>query len=147
MATITEREQQNREAAIRIAERLWNKREYELVDEEYDPLVEMHTFSDPDIVGTKAVKEFVQRYHEAFSDFHVELFDVQAVDDRVFARYRMTGTHDGPLESPQGDVPPTHRKMDMWGLVEARYEGGLCVEEWNATDQMTLMHQLGLAPE
>ncbi|KTG08264.1 ester cyclase [Haloferax profundi] len=148
MATLTEKEQQNRDTALRVAEELWNKGDYDVVDEDYDPLVEMHTFSEPDtIVGTQAVKDFAQKYHEAFSDFHVELYDLQAVDDHVYARYHMTGTHDGTLETPSGDIPPTHRKMDTWGLVESRFEGGLCVEEWNSTDQMTLMRQLGVAPE
>ncbi|WP_411963170.1 ester cyclase [Haloferax sp. YSMS24] len=148
MTTLSDTERQHRQSGLRIADELWNKRNYDVVDEEYDPLVEMHTFSDPEaIVGTKAVKDFAKRYHEAFSDFHVEIFDMTAKEDRVFARYRMTGTHDGTLETQMGDVPPTHRKMDTWGLIEGRYEGGLCVEEWNSTDQMTLATQLGFAPE
>ena len=148
MATLSEQEQQNIDTGLRVAEEMWNKRNYDVIDEEYDPLVEMHTFSESEaIVGTKAVKEFAKRYHEAFSDFHVEMFDMTAKDDRVFGRYRMTGTHDGTLEGPMGELPPTNRKMDTWGIIEARFEGGLCVEEWNSTDQMTLARQLGEMPE
>jgi predicted ester cyclase len=133
---------------MRVAEELWNAGNYDVVDEEYDPLIEMHTFSESEtIVGVQAVKDFAKRYHDAFSDFHVELFDLKAVGDHVYTRYRMTGTHDGTLRTPSGEVPATHRKMDTWGLVESRFDGGLCVEEWNSTDQLTLMRQLGAAPE
>ncbi|MGB9958228.1 ester cyclase [Haloferax prahovense] len=148
MAATSEKEQQHRDSFMRVADELWNKREYEVIREEYDPLVEVHAFSDPDgIIGTDAVEEWARRYHDAFSDFHVELFDVSARDDSVYARYRLTGTHDGTLRSARGDIPATHRKMDTWGIVQARYEGGLCVEEWNSTDIMTMLSQLGVAPE
>ncbi|WP_416839441.1 ester cyclase [Haloferax sp. DFSO52] len=148
MAATSEQEQQNRESCIRIAEELWNKRNYDVVDEEYDPLAEAHAFSEPEgVVGTQAVKEWAQKYHDAFSDFHVELFDVAARDDVVYGRYHLSGTHDGTLRSVRGDIPPTHRKIDTWGVVEMRFEGGLVVEEWNSTDIMTMLSQLGVTPE
>ncbi|WP_411963169.1 ester cyclase [Haloferax sp. YSMS24] len=148
MAELTEQEQQHREMSFRIIEELWNKRNYDIVDKEYDPLVEAHAFSEPEgIVGTDAVKEWARKYHDAFSDFHVEVFDVKAIDDHVYGRYRLTGTHDGTLRSARGDIPPTNNKMDTWGLYEVRLEGGLVVEEWNSTDIMTMMAQLGITPE
>lgn len=132
---------------FRIADALWNEKNYDVVDEAYDPLVEVHVFQDEEIVGAPAVKEWARENHEAFSDFHAELFDVTAKDDRVFARYRITGTHDGTLNAPTGDVPPTHRKMDTWGLSAMRFDGGLVAEEWNSTDSMTILSQLGVTPE
>ncbi|ELZ91321.1 hypothetical protein C440_13444 [Haloferax mucosum ATCC BAA-1512] len=149
MSATTDQEQQNRDTTIRIAEELWNGRNYDVIDEVYDPLVETHAFSEPeDIVGTKAMKEWAEKFHDAFSDFHVELHDVKAKDEFVYARYRLTGTHDGTLRQAVGDdIPPTNREIDTWGLVEARFDGGLCVEEWNSTDVMTMLSQLGVAPE
>ncbi|KAB1188678.1 MULTISPECIES: ester cyclase [Haloferax] len=147
MAATTEQEQQNRTTCIRLAEELWNKRNYDIVDEEYDPLVEVHANVPEAVVGTQAVKDWARMPHDAFSDFHVELFDVTAKDDFVFGRYHMTGTHDGTFRSARGDIPPTHRKMDTWGLVEMRFEGGLVVEEWNSTDGIRMMEQLGVMPE
>ncbi|AHZ21665.1 hypothetical protein E6P09_09310 [Haloferax mediterranei ATCC 33500] len=149
MSTTTEQERQNRESFIRVAEELWNKRNYDVVDEEYDPLVEAHAFSEPDgVVGTEAMKAWAKKYHDAFSDFHIEVFDVKAKDEFVYGRYRLTGTHDGTLRREGGDdIPATHRDVETWGLVEARYEGGLCIEEWNSTDIMTMLSQLGVVPE
>jgi predicted ester cyclase len=148
MAELTEQERQNRETTLRVVEELWNKRNYEVVDEEYDPLVEAYAFSEPEgIVGTQAVKDWAKKYHDAFSDWHAEVLDIVAKDDHVFGRYHMTGTHDGTLRSARGDIPATHRKVDSWGIFELRFEGGLVVEEWNSTDIMTMMAQLGITPE
>ncbi|SEK62192.1 Predicted ester cyclase [Haloferax larsenii] len=144
MSATTEQEQQNRETAIRIAEELWNKGNYDVVDEMYDPLAETHAVTEPDeLVGTQDVKDWAKKYHDAFSDFHIEVFDVIARDDFVYGRYRLTGTHDGTLESPQGDIPATNRKIDTWGMFEVRFEGGLVVEQWNSADTMDMMEQLG----
>ena len=148
MAELSDQEQQNRESTLHIIDELWNKQNYDVVDEVYDPLIEAHVFSEPDgVVGTQAVKDWAEKYHEAFSDFHVEPSDVTANDDRVFGRYRLTGTHDGTLRSTRGDIPATHQKIDTWGLFEVRFDGGLAVEEWNSTDIMTMLSQLGVAPE
>ncbi|KAB1196521.1 MULTISPECIES: ester cyclase [Haloferax] len=147
MAATTDQERQNRDSCIRIADELWNKRNYEIVDEEYDPLVEIHANAIEETVGTQAVKDWARMPHDAFSDFHVELFDVTAKDEFVFGRYHMTGTHDGTMRATVGDIPATHRKIDMWGLVEMRFDGGLVVEEWNTTDGVEMLAQLGVTPE
>jgi predicted ester cyclase len=145
MAVSSEQERQNREAALRVIEELWNSRNYDVVDDVYDPLVEARAFSEPDgIVGAPAVKDWARKYHDAFSDFHTEPHDVKAKDDRVYGRYHLTGTHDGTLRTARGDIPPTNRTIDTWGLFELRFEDGHCVEEWNSTDIMTMMRQLGV---
>ncbi|WP_396612920.1 ester cyclase [Haloferax sp. S1W] len=148
MSATTEQEEQNRETALRIAEELWNKGNYDIVDEEYDPLAETHAVTEPEgLVGTQEVKDWAKKYHDAFSDFHIEIFDVVARNDLVYGRYRLTGTHDGTLDSPEGEIPPTNREIDVWGMFEARFEGGLIVEQWNSTDTMAMMKQLGVASE
>ncbi|WP_410764951.1 ester cyclase [Haloferax sp. DFSO60] len=145
MAATTTPEQGNQATMMRIASELWNDREYDVVDEVYGEDIEIHAFSDPEGVhGKDGVKAYAQRYHDAFSDFHVELMDVTARDDCVYCRYRVTGTHDGLLRGEGDDIPATNKHMEMWGIVEGRFEDGRVVEEWNGTDTMAMMHQLGL---
>ncbi|KTG08263.1 ester cyclase [Haloferax profundi] len=148
MAELTDQEQTHREMTLRVIDEMWNGRNYDVVDEVYDPLSESHAFSEPEgIVGAQAVKDWAKKYHDAFSDFHTEPHDVTARDDVVYGRYHLTGTHDGTLRSARGDIPATNQTIDTWGLFELRFEGGLVVEEWNSTDIMTMMRQLGVAPE
>lgn len=147
MATTASRTAENERTFRRIAEEFWNERNYDVADDAYDENVRMHTQTEPNAVeGVDGMKEFARRYHDAFSDFELEIRDVRASDDIVYCRYAVRGTHDGILRSPDGDVPPTDERIELWGLVEARFEDGVCVEEWNSTDAATMARQLGLSP-
>lgn len=54
----------------------------------------------------------VENYGRAFSDMHRELRDVYVSGDVVIVELALQGTHDGPLELPQGIIPPTGNRMD-----------------------------------
>jgi steroid delta-isomerase-like uncharacterized protein len=145
MATIESASGRNAETFARVASELWNERNYDVVDDLYRDDVRVHTQTDPDVIeGRDGVKEYARRYHDAFSDFELEIEDVAAADDVVYGRYTVRGTHDGILRSPDGDVPPTDERVELWGLVEVRFEDGECVEEWNSTDTAAMARQLGL---
>ncbi|MFC6825874.1 ester cyclase [Halopelagius fulvigenes] len=147
MATTSSSAVENRRTFERVAREFWNERDYDVADDAYAEEIRLHTQTEPDVLeGVEAVKEFARRYHDAFSDFELELCDVRASDDVVYGRYAVRGTHDGTLRSPDGDIPATGERIELWGLVEARFEDGRCVEEWNSTDAATMASQLGLTP-
>jgi predicted ester cyclase len=54
------------------------------------------------------------------------------------------GTHQGETEE---FGPPTGRQIEVKGITISRVEGGKIVEEWQVYDNLSLMQQLGLAPE
>jgi predicted ester cyclase len=54
------------------------------------------------------------------------------------------GTRQGETEE---SGPPTGRQIEVKGITISRVEGGKIVEEWQAHDNLSLMQQLGLAPE
>ncbi|HEX4723053.1 MAG TPA: nuclear transport factor 2 family protein [Pseudonocardiaceae bacterium] len=56
--------------------------------------------------------ETVEVYARAFPDMHRELFHVYVNGNIVVVQLALRGTHNGPLETPLGVLPPTGNKMD-----------------------------------
>jgi len=58
----------------------------------------------------------------------------------------MEGTHTGPLETPNGTIQPTHKKVAGKGVQLLRIENGKIVEAKIYFDMFEQMSQLGLIP-
>jgi len=99
----------------------------------------------PGLAPTKeGVLEFFELYRAAFPDlqFHVE--DMLASGDKVVARARVTGTHEGEFMG----VPPTGRSIDVQLIDIIRFgDDGLAHEHWGVFDALAMMQQLGVVPE
>jgi predicted ester cyclase len=58
----------------------------------------------------------------------------------------LTGTHTGPLRTPQGEIPPSGRQVRLPYAFVRRVEGGKIASEHLYFDQMELLQQLGAMP-
>ena len=58
----------------------------------------------------------------------------------------MEGTNTGPLETPNGTIQPTHKKVAGKGVQLLRIENGKIVEAKIYFDMFEQMSQLGLIP-
>jgi predicted ester cyclase len=63
-------------------------------------------------------------------------------DERTVVRVR--GTHQGETEL---FGPPTGRQFEQESIAIHRIEDGKIVEEWNQWDNLSVLQQLGIAPE
>lgn len=61
--------------------------------------------------GKAARVEFYSSWFTAFPDAHAEVHGLHIIDDVAVEQGTFTGTHDGVLRSPMGDVPPTGRSI------------------------------------
>jgi predicted ester cyclase len=97
----------------------------------------------PDEVrGAEGLKEMVEGYRSALSGLRVTI-DQQFTDgDYVATRYTITGTHDGDLMG----TPPTGKDVAFTGVTISRCEGGRISEEWELTDTVGLLGQIGALP-
>ena len=98
------------------------------------------------VSGRDEVLGFLGVFHEAFPDLRLE--NVQLVVDgcAAAAEGTLTGTHDGVLHSPGGDVAPTGRRVELrWAAVYAT-DGDTLKSEHLFIDQMEFLGQLGLLP-
>ena len=64
--------------------------------------------------------------------------------DTVIVEGRFTGTNTGPLEGPEGETPPSGRKVDLPFADFSRLSDGKIVEYRTYYDQVALLTQLGL---
>jgi predicted ester cyclase len=69
-----------------------------------------------------------------------------AEEDRLAVRWRMTGTHQGELAGPTMTIPPTGKRIDIWGTSMYRIESGMAEEIWESFDMMDFLRQLDLLP-
>ena len=127
-----------------LARRSWESVENpDDLDEVYTPDVVWHN-PEGDIQGIEQAKQFVSMFKTAFPDMGATIEDVVAEGDKVVTRVTLRGTHQGEVEE---FGPPTGRQVEAQGITIHRIEGGKIVEEWNSYDNLSLMQQLGLAPE
>ena len=134
--------EENRALALRAAE-IVNQRNPDLIEELYPPDFVWHE-PDQDIRGYEQAKQFVSSFFEAFPDISITIDDVIAEGDQAVSRYTIRGTHQGETED---FGPPTGRQMELEGITIHRFEDGKIVEEWERYDNLSVLQQLGLAPE
>ena len=99
----------------------------------------------PGLSPTKVgVKAFFHMYLAAFPDLRMDVEDVMASGDKVVARVRATGTHQGELMG----MPATGKAIDVQLIDIIRFgDDGLAIEHWGVFDTMTMMQQLGAIPD
>jgi steroid delta-isomerase-like uncharacterized protein len=126
-----------------LVQRSWELDNPERLDEFYPPDVVWH-MPEQELRGIEKAKQFVSTFLEAFPDTSFSVEDLIAEGDKVVSRYTARGTHQGETEE---FGPPTGRQLEQEGITIHRVEDGKIVEEWNQYDNLSILQQLGLAPE
>jgi steroid delta-isomerase-like uncharacterized protein len=99
----------------------------------------------PGLAPTKeGVTDFFRMYIAAFPNLRMDAEDVLASGDKVVARVRVTGTHEGEFMG----MPATGKGIDVQAIDIVRFgDDGLAHEHWGVFDAMAMMQQLGALPE
>ena len=127
-----------------LARRSWEAPDnLDILDEVYAPDFVWHE-PDQEIRGHEEARQFITMYKTAFPDLSATVEDEIAEGDKVVTRWTIRGTHQGDIEE---FGPATGRQMELTGITISRIEGDQIVEEWNRYDNLSVMQQLGLAPE
>jgi predicted ester cyclase len=134
--------EQNKAIALRASE-IVNQKNPDLIEECYPPDFVWHG-PDQDIRGYEQAKQMSSTFLAAFPDAQITDEDVIAEGEKVVRRYTTHATHQGETEM---FGPPTGRQIELKGITIHRIEGGKIVEEWESFDNLSMMKQLGLAPE
>ena len=96
--------------------------------------------------GKPACAEFYGSWFAAFPDAHVEVHDLHILDDVAVEEGTFTGTQDGVLHSPTGDIPPTGRAVSLDYIQVLRFRDGKHVSFNLMFDRLLMLEQLGLIP-
>ncbi len=136
--------EENKTIFRRYVEEVSNEGNLDLVDEIFARYVSHQPDGHTEERGPEDVKRFIGEFHRAFPDFHCTIEDQIAEGDKVVTRVTIRGTHQGKTEE---FGPPTGRQIEGGGITISRIEGGKIVEDWDSYDNLSLLQQLGLAPE
>jgi predicted ester cyclase len=137
---------QNKAIALRYAKEGWGTQpNWEKVwDELVAPEMVLHFNSFPEpIVGLKANKAFSQGLFEGFPTIKNTIEDVVAEGDTVIYRSTLEGKQTGTFLG----MPATGKNAKMNDFTMVKIKNGKIVEQWYETNLLSLMQQLGLAPE
>ncbi|MGN6170612.1 MAG: ester cyclase [Solirubrobacteraceae bacterium] len=96
--------------------------------------------------GKPACVEFYGGWLAAFSDGHVEVHAIQIIDDLAVEEGTFSGTHNGLLRTPTGDIPPTGRAVSVEYIQVLRFRDGKHVSFNLMFDRLQMLKQLGLIP-
>ena len=94
--------------------------------------------------GREAARAFNAVFPAAFSDLHFTVTRTIAEGDTVAYCWVASGTHDGPLATPNGPIPPTGRRAEIPGVLIATVREGKIVREETYWNLVELLGQLGL---
>ena len=96
--------------------------------------------------GKEACAQFFAGWFAAFSDAHVQVHAVHVTGGVAVEEGTFTGTHDGALHTPAGDIPPTGLPVAVDYTQVLRFRDGKHVSFNLMYDRLLLLEQLGLVP-
>ena len=96
--------------------------------------------------GKPACVEFYGGWLSAFPDGHVEVHDIHFVDDVAVEEGTFSGTHNGVLHTPAGDIPPTGRPVNLDYIQVLHFRDGTHVSFNLMFDRLLMLEQLDLMP-
>ena len=92
--------------------------------------------------GPNGYLTIIGMMRSGFPDIQWSLEDKVVEDNKVAARFIMTGTHNGTFFG----VPPTGKAIKVQAINFYRFSNGQIVEEYGQPDMLGLLQQIGAAP-
>jgi steroid delta-isomerase-like uncharacterized protein len=106
-------------------------------------------FTDPsgEFRGREAIVQSWQGFFQAFPDMvGRDEFKAESGDTAI-NEWSASGTHQGPLETPEGSIPATGKQITIRGYDVVTVRDGRITSHRAYFDQLSFMAQLGLLPE
>jgi ketosteroid isomerase-like protein len=97
--------------------------------------------------GHAAIQAWLSPFWGAFSSFAHTVDRVAQSGDTAYAEGVWSGVHDGPLATPEGEVPPTGRTVSFRFAVGTSGDADKVRSVRVYFDQLEFLGQLGLLPE
>ncbi len=96
--------------------------------------------------GKTACAKFYRGWFDAFPDAHVAVTAVHEIGDVIVEEGTFSGTHEGGLRSPDGEIPPTGRRVSVPYIHVLRFRGAKHASFGLIFDRLLMLEQLGLVP-
>ena len=99
-------------------------------------------FPDKTCRGKEELSAHFKGLFAALPDFRMELVSAVEEGETVFARWKLTGTHEGVFNG----IDPTGRAISLDGMDQFTFRDGRMAANFVVFDQMEVGRQLGLLP-
>ena len=120
-------------------EEVWNKKSAAAVDEMLAEGGVGYGLPGGEIRGPAAFKEYQRALISAYPDLRVDVEDAIREGDKIAARCRVTGVHQG-----EGlGLAATNKPVEFTGICMVRVKDGKIAEAWNEFNFMDMYQQLG----
>jgi steroid delta-isomerase-like uncharacterized protein len=131
---------QNKALIVEMLEVVWNQRDTSDLDTYYTPDFVNHTVPQGAPTSVESLKRTIPMLTLAFPDHKYTVDELIAEDDRVVARCRHEGTHDGPFLGHAA----TGKSFSMLAVHTYWFKDGKIAEHWGVHDDTGMLAQLGL---
>ena len=134
--------QRNESIGRRWFEVMWSRPDPEvadeIVDKNYNP-----DWVHIDAVGPAQVKHEIKYFRSIFPDLKYEVFEIVGEENKVWVRYKATGTHKGNAWGFQ----PTQKKIEFEGATILYISSeGKVIDRWGAFCFYEILMDLKLVP-
>ncbi len=117
---------------------VWNGANVAELDAILDSNFIYHSNNLPEVKGLDGIKKVITSTRTAYPDLKLNVEDRLFSENKAASRWHITGTNTGP-----GDIPPTGKQVDFWGISIINVSNGKLTEEWVAYDNQSILKQLG----
>ena len=132
-----------------LVEKLWEAMEKGTLDQNANLVTPDIEFRMPGatIRGLQELKGLQKMWWTAFPDLKHQIVNCVGAGDTFACELRVAGTHTGPMQTPNGTLPATGKKVVFESCDYLRIRDGK-IASWHAyTDMLAFQQQLGLLPK
>ena len=97
--------------------------------------------------GGDAIVKAIEPWKRAFPDIGVTIKEAIGSGDALVIEIEWAGTHLGPLAGPLGAIPPSKKFGKTPAVQVVRFDGEKIREIRHYFDMLSLLRQIGVAPE
>lgn len=135
-------QEKNLQVALAWFEELWSAANLSIADEIVDPNY-APDWIHIDKTGAEQVKHEVRYFRSVFPDLNYEIVDCAPQADRVWVRYKATGTQEGKAWGFEA----TGKPVEFEGVTILYFdENGKIIDRWGAFCFYDMLADLGLVP-
>jgi steroid delta-isomerase-like uncharacterized protein len=105
--------------------------------------------SDPsgEFQGREAIVKYWEEFFRAFPDLSGSDDFKADTGDTAINEWSASGTNEGPIETPEGTIPATGKRVELRGADAMTVRDGQITSHRVYYDQLAFLTQLGLVPE
>jgi steroid delta-isomerase-like uncharacterized protein len=131
-------------ALVKMNDDAWHKGDLDAAYEIYSDDVVFQRVPFPPVVGKEANKKLDEGMLAAFTETRLTINEMVVEGDAAVLRWTWEAVHSGT--SPSLGIPATGKHISMTGCSIYHFKGGKIVEQWEYSDMLGLLQQVGVIP-